>query len=108
MTGTRRYTADLDLMHLGQQIHRAERVLILTGAGISRASGLRTYRGEDGIYADTEIEALHHAHGTARLPARAVGLLGAAASQDLGRAAQSPGTSPSRRSSARACGTAGR
>lgn len=63
MTGTRRYTGDLDLMHLGQQIHAAERVLVLTGAGISRASGLRTYRGEGGLYADTEIEALHHAHG---------------------------------------------
>ena len=62
MTGTRRYTGDLDLMNLSHQIHSAERVLILTGAGISRASGLRTYRGDDGIYADTEIESLHHAH----------------------------------------------
>jgi NAD-dependent deacetylase len=62
MIGTRRYTADLDLLHLGQQIHSAERVLVLTGAGISRASGLPTYRGQEGIYADSDIAALHHAH----------------------------------------------
>lgn len=63
MIGTRRYTGDLDLLHLGQQIHSAERVLVLTGAGISRASGLPTYRGTDGLYADSDIAALHHAHG---------------------------------------------
>jgi NAD-dependent deacetylase len=63
MTGTRRYTGDLDLLHLGQRIQSSDGVLILTGAGISRASGLRTYRGDDGLYADSEIEALHHAHG---------------------------------------------
>jgi NAD-dependent deacetylase len=62
MIGTRRYVADLDLLHLGQQIHSAERVLVLTGAGISRASGLPTYRGQEGIYADSDIAALHHAH----------------------------------------------
>ena len=61
MTATRRYTGDLDLLQLSGSIQSAERILILTGAGISRASGLRTYRGDEGLYADTEIAALHHA-----------------------------------------------
>jgi NAD-dependent deacetylase len=61
MTRTRRFVGDLDLLHLAGSIHAAERILVLTGAGVSRASGLPTYRGDQGIYAGTEIAALHHA-----------------------------------------------
>lgn len=61
MTRTRRFVGDLDLLQLAGSIHAAERILVLTGAGISRASGLPTYRGDQGIYADTDIAAVHHA-----------------------------------------------
>lgn len=40
-------------------------ILVLTGAGVSAASGLPTYRGAGGIYQDTDIADLHHA---SRLP----------------------------------------
>lgn len=44
----------------------AERhVMVLTGAGVSAASGLPTYRGAGGIYEGTDIADLHHA---SRLP----------------------------------------
>jgi NAD-dependent deacetylase len=61
MIGTRRFVGELDLLHLSGSIHAADHVLVLTGAGVSRASGLPTYRGDQGIYAGTEIAALHHA-----------------------------------------------
>jgi NAD-dependent deacetylase len=57
----KRYTDDSDIDWLRDHIAGAERVLVLTGAGVSRASGLPTYRGAGGIYEDTEIETLHHA-----------------------------------------------
>jgi NAD-dependent deacetylase len=60
MSGTRRFTGDLDVLRLGDEIQSASRVVVLTGAGVSRASGLRTYRGVEGLYADTEIATLHH------------------------------------------------
>lgn len=34
----------------------AKRIVVLTGAGISRASGLRTYRGPEGIWNDPDTE----------------------------------------------------
>jgi NAD-dependent deacetylase len=62
MTGTQhRYDDEAGVARLGRALEDAERVLVLTGAGVSRASGLPTYRGEGGIYADRDIEALHHA-----------------------------------------------
>jgi NAD-dependent SIR2 family protein deacetylase len=53
----------------------SQRTLVLTGAGVSAASGLPTYRGAGGLYSDTESEALHHADALP-LAGRALGLLG--------------------------------
>jgi NAD-dependent deacetylase len=58
-------TSDSDVKFLSARISDMRKVLILTGAGVSRASGLSTYRGEGGLYQDSAIEALHHAD---RLP----------------------------------------
>ena len=63
MRDTRIYRDDADLVWLADHLRDARRVLILTGAGVSRASGLPTYRGQGGIYESSEIEALHHADG---------------------------------------------
>ncbi|MFC6238934.1 SIR2 family NAD-dependent protein deacylase [Longivirga aurantiaca] len=63
MSGTRLYRDDADIAWLREHLRSAQRVLILTGAGVSRGSGLPTYRGKGGIYEDSEIEALHHADG---------------------------------------------
>lgn len=63
MTGTRTYVGDKDIAWLHDHLGEAQRVLVLTGAGVSRASGLPTYRGEGGIYEGTDIESLHHAEG---------------------------------------------
>ena len=57
--------SDNDVKFLSARISDMRKVLILTGAGVSRASGLPTYRGEGGIYQDTQIDELHHAD---RLP----------------------------------------
>jgi NAD-dependent deacetylase len=35
-------------------------IVVLTGAGISRAAGLATYRGPGGLWSDPELEALSH------------------------------------------------
>jgi len=39
----------------------ATRVVVLSGAGISVASGIGTYRGPGGMWSDTELLAAHHA-----------------------------------------------
>lgn len=52
-----------DLRRLRDMVEGSRRVLVLTGAGVSRASGLPTYRGSGGIYENADIEALHHAEG---------------------------------------------
>ncbi len=39
----------------------SERIMVLTDAGVSAASGLPTYRGAGGVYTDAEILALHNA-----------------------------------------------
>jgi NAD-dependent deacetylase len=44
------------------------RIVILTGAGISAASGLRTYRGPDGIWEEYEVEKYGHADTLASHP----------------------------------------
>lgn len=63
MGATKVYRDDVDITWLHDHLRAATRVLVLTGAGVSRASGLPTYRGEGGIYDGTDIEALHHADG---------------------------------------------
>ena len=39
---------------------RYSRVVVLTGAGISAGSGLRTYRGPDGVWQEHDVERLGH------------------------------------------------
>jgi NAD-dependent deacetylase len=63
MRGTTTYGHGDDLAGPRGVLGAARRVLVLTGAGVSRASGLPTYRGKGGIYEDSEIAALHHAAG---------------------------------------------
>lgn len=44
------------------------RIVVLTGAGISAASGLRTYRGPDGVWEEHEVEKFGHADALAQRP----------------------------------------
>jgi NAD-dependent deacetylase len=41
-------------------LHKYKRIVILTGAGISVASGLRSYRGPDGLWDDPQIQRFSH------------------------------------------------
>lgn len=47
---------------------RYSRIVVLTGAGISAGSGLRTYRGPDGVWEEYEVEKYGHAEALARRP----------------------------------------
>lgn len=49
---------------------RAARIVVLTGAGISRESGLHTFRDPDGIWASVRIEDVATPEAFARDPAR--------------------------------------
>jgi NAD-dependent deacetylase len=51
---------------LAARIGAARRVLVLSGAGISAASGIATYRGPGGMWSDAELLA---AHSASSLPA---------------------------------------
>jgi NAD-dependent deacetylase len=44
------------------------RIVVLTGAGISAGSGLRTYRGPDGVWEEHEVERYGHAEALASRP----------------------------------------
>ena len=44
------------------------RIVVLTGAGISAASGLRTYRGPDGVWEEHEVEKFGHAEALSNRP----------------------------------------
>ena len=44
------------------------RIVVLTGAGISAGSGLRTYRGPDGVWEEHEVEKYGHADALAQRP----------------------------------------
>lgn len=48
------------LREVAALLEDARRVLVLSGAGISAASGLRTYRGTDGMWSDVALLAAHH------------------------------------------------
>lgn len=45
------------------------RIVVLTGAGISAGSGLRTYRGPDGVWEEHDVERLGHASALRERPA---------------------------------------
>ncbi|MBD9481887.1 NAD-dependent deacylase [Pseudomonas sp. PDM14] len=47
-----------DILRVAQAIERAERILIITGAGLSADSGLPTYRGLGGLYNGLTAEGL--------------------------------------------------
>jgi NAD-dependent deacetylase len=47
---------------------RYSRIVVLTGAGISAGSGLRTYRGPDGVWQRYEVEKFGHADSLAQRP----------------------------------------
>lgn len=47
---------------------RYARIVILTGAGISAASGLRTYRGPDGVWEEYEVEKFGHVDALTERP----------------------------------------
>lgn len=51
-------------------MRKAPRIVVLTGAGISRESGLHTFRDPDGIWATTRIEDVATPEAFARNPAR--------------------------------------
>ncbi|MCB1918035.1 MAG: NAD-dependent deacylase [Rhodocyclaceae bacterium] len=49
-------SADSELDHVARLCERAQRILFVTGAGISADSGLPTYRGIGGLYEDAHTE----------------------------------------------------
>lgn len=53
-------------MHIDPK--RYSRIVILTGAGISAGSGLRTYRGPDGVWEAYEVERFGHASALRERP----------------------------------------
>jgi NAD-dependent deacetylase len=55
----------------------AERIVVLTGAGVSRESGLHTFRDADGIWATVRIEDVATPEAFARDPARVQGFYNA-------------------------------
>lgn len=48
--------------------HRYSHIVVLTGAGISAGSGLRTYRGPDGVWEEHEVERYGHAQALVERP----------------------------------------
>ena len=53
---------------LQQKLREAQRVTVLTGAGISAESGVPTFRGEDGLWRNHNVMDLVTPHGFARDP----------------------------------------
>jgi NAD-dependent deacetylase len=47
-----------DLAEVAERVRRAERLLVLTGAGISAASGIPTFRGADGLWRKIRAETI--------------------------------------------------
>ncbi len=55
---------------LNDLVDRAQRVVALTGAGISAESGVPTFRGKDGFWENESVEDLATLEGFDRDPAR--------------------------------------
>lgn len=64
-----RESADGDLEALARDLRRADTAMALTGAGLSAASGIPTFRGEDGIWGEEFAEADFHVRRFERDPA---------------------------------------
>ena len=58
-------------------IDRYSRIVVLTGAGISVASGLRPYRGPNGVWEEHDVERMGHVSALADRPADTWRLFGA-------------------------------
>ena len=56
------------LARLAERLRTARRISLLTGAGISAASGVPTFRGEDGLWRNHRPEELATAAAFARNP----------------------------------------
>lgn len=52
------------------ELHEKPRIVVLTGAGISAESGIRTFRAEDGLWEDHRVEDVATPEGFARDPQR--------------------------------------
>lgn len=61
-------------MHI--DLSQYSRIVVLTGAGISAGSGLRTYRGPDGVWEEYEVEKYGHAEALANRPVETWRLFG--------------------------------
>lgn len=59
---------DLDLRRVAGRLRRASRVTVATGAGVSAASGVPTFRGADGLWNDFRVEDLATPEAFARDP----------------------------------------
>ncbi|MFO1408260.1 MAG: NAD-dependent deacylase [Steroidobacteraceae bacterium] len=57
-------------------LRKYRRIVVLTGAGVSVASGLPTYRGEGGVWEKHNVEAFGHASSLERHPERTWQLFG--------------------------------
>ena len=47
-----------------------KKIVVLTGAGMSADSGIRTFRDANGLWEDQDVMAVASPHGFAREPAR--------------------------------------
>jgi NAD-dependent deacetylase len=60
----------LDLAPLADRLRQASRITVLTGAGVSAASGIPTFRGAGGLWGNVRAETLASARGFAADPKR--------------------------------------
>jgi NAD-dependent deacetylase len=65
-----RVTLDEGIERLAARIRRRPRMTVLTGAGVSAASGIPTFRGSQGIWEDFRLEEVATPEGFARDPKR--------------------------------------
>lgn len=59
---------ELELRRVAERLHRASRVTVATGAGVSAASGVPTFRGNDGLWNDFRVQDLATPEAFARDP----------------------------------------
>lgn len=68
---------NLSLLHVrSKPLNSDRRIVVLTGAGVSAGSGLRTYRGPDGVWEKFEVEQYGHRDALIREPLRVWQLFG--------------------------------
>lgn len=59
-----------DINQIREQIHNADTVVILSGAGLSAPSGIKTFRTNNGYWHQYKIEEVAHIKGFTKNPAR--------------------------------------